>query len=97
MHKKDAGKGLAAVSVSLDDPRDMKVRPKIEQFLRQQEAAFANFVLDATEDEWQDRLKIKGLPCVYVFDRDNHVALKLVEDAVDYAVIEKKVQELLQH
>jgi hypothetical protein len=94
MHRKYAAQGFVAISVSLDEAADTKVRPKIDEFLRRQEATFANFVLDATGDEWQDKLKINGPPCVYVFNRDNHIALKLVEE-VDYAVVEKAVQSLL--
>ncbi len=98
MHRKYAGRGLVAVSVSLDDPKDAdwpKVRPKVDDFLRQKDAAFANFVLDARDDEWQEKLKINGPPCVYVFNRDNHIVLKQVEK-VDYAAIEKTVEGLLQ-
>jgi hypothetical protein len=96
MHRKYAGRGLVAVSVSLDDPKDAKVRPKVDQFLRQQQADFPNFVLDATDDEWQDKLKIQGPPCVYVFNRDNLFVLKGVGETVDYAAIEKTVEALLQ-
>jgi hypothetical protein len=96
MHRKYAARGLVAISVSLDKAEDATVRPKIDQFLRQQQATFANFVLDARDEEWQARLKINGPPCVYVFDRNNRFALKQVEDQVDYAAIEKAVQELLK-
>ncbi len=96
MHRKYAPQGLVTISVSLDGAHDTKVRPKIDQFLRQQQAAFPNFVLDAGDEEWQQKLKITGPPCLCVFDRDNRLVLKQVEDQVDFAVIEKTVQGLLQ-
>jgi hypothetical protein len=96
MQRKYAARDLVAVSVSLDDVKDAKARAQVDKFLQKQEAAFPNFILDAKNDEWQDLLKIQGLPCVYVFNRDNHFVLKLVEEKVDYGVIEKKVAELLQ-
>jgi hypothetical protein len=95
MHKKYAAQGLVAISVSLDDPRDKKVRGKIDQFLEKQRADFPNLVLDAKDEEWQERLKINGPPCVYVFNRDNRHVLKLVEEEVKYAEIDKEVRALL--
>ncbi len=96
MQRKYAAQDLVAVSVSLDDVKDAKVRAKVDKFLQKQEAAFPNFVLDATDEEWQKKLDIQGPPCVYVFNRDNRFVLKLVEEKVNYEVIEKKVEELLQ-
>ena len=60
MHRKYAAAGLVAISVSLDEVKDAKLRPKIDQFLRREQAAFANFILDASDDEWQEKLKISG-------------------------------------
>jgi hypothetical protein len=94
MHRKYADRGFAAVSVSLDDPKDTKERTKVESFLRDKQATFLNVQLDAAMDDWQERLKIGGPPCVYVFNRDNQIVLKQNPE-VDYKVIEKKVLELL--
>jgi hypothetical protein len=91
MHRKYAARGLAAVSVSLDDPKD---RAKAQGFLEQQHAAFLNVLLDADPEVWQERLKIGGPPCLYVFDRDNRYVLKQ-DEGEDFAVVEKKVLELL--
>jgi hypothetical protein len=94
MHRKYASRGLAAVSVSLDDPKDAKDHEKVMRFLKEQQAAFLNVQMNATPEEWQERLKITGPPCVYVFNRDNQYVLKQ-EDEEDFAAIEKKVLELL--
>jgi hypothetical protein len=95
MHKQYGDKGLVAVSVSLDDLKDAELRKRADQFLQKQGAAFANFILDAPEEEWQTKMKINGYPCVYVFDRDNRFVLKLTQD-VDYKVIEERVRGLLE-
>lgn len=95
MQRQYAAKGLVAVSVSLDNPQDKETMAKVDKFLTKQGANFGNFVLKAKEDEWQEKLHIHGPPCVYVFNRDNRFVLKQA-DEVDYAVIEKKVQELLE-
>jgi hypothetical protein len=94
MQRKYADRGFAAVSVSLDDPKDAKERTKVEAFLRDKGAAFLNVQLDASQEDWSERLKIAGPPCVYVFNRDNQIVLKLNPE-VDYKVIEKKVLQLL--
>jgi hypothetical protein len=96
VHKKYADRGLAAISVALDDPKDTKVRGKIDAFLQKQGATFPNFVLDATDEEWQEALKINGPPCVFVFNRANQVVLKLTgEEKLDYAVVDREVEKLL--
>ncbi len=101
MHEKYGKDGLAALSVSLDDPKeDPKAREKVLKFLQDRGATFPNLMLDEDSDVWQVKLKISGPPCVYLFDRDNHYVLKMSDDSgnprVDYAVIEKKITELLK-
>jgi hypothetical protein len=106
MHKKYAKDGFVAVSVSFDDPRDAKARKNVEAFLQKQSATFLNVILDAKPEEWTKKLTIDGPPCIYVFNRDNHTALKMpLLDAKreiiegtepDFAKIEKKVIELLK-
>jgi hypothetical protein len=98
MHNKHAKDGLAAVSVGLlvdPPPPSSKLRGKMEKFLREQKATFTNVVLLEDTDGWTKKLDIQALPCVYVFDRDNHWVKKLVEDQVDYGVVEKEVVRLL--
>ena len=102
MHRKYATDGLVAVSVSLDDLHDKQVKidmkAKVLKFLQDRQATFPNFVLDEKEDVWQEKLKIDGPPCVYVFNRDGHWVKKFTEEKgkVDYAEVEKTVRELLK-
>jgi len=93
MHNKYAKHGLAAVSVSLDDPKDKKAQQNVLDFLRKQKATFTNLILDEKSEVWQEKLKIDGPPCVFVFDR---AGKPKKFESPDYAEIEKYVLELLK-
>jgi hypothetical protein len=93
MHKKYARDGLAAVSVSLDDPKDKKALERVLEFLRKQKATFTNLVLDEKSEVWQEKLKFDGPPCVFVFDREG-TWKKFTSP--DYGEIEKYVAGLLK-
>ena len=49
---------------------------------------------DNVDDIWYEKLKVGGLPLVYIFDRDNRRVQKIVE--VDYKAIEAEVAKLLK-
>ena len=93
MHKKYAKDGLAAISVSLDDPKDEKAQQRVIDFLRKQKASFTNLVLDEKAEVWQEKLKFTGPPCVFVFSRDGKYEKF---ESPDYAEIEKYVADLLK-
>jgi hypothetical protein len=99
MHRKFGKDGLVAVSVCLDDPSDNKARDRALAFLRKQGADFANVLLDEKPEVYQEKLRIDGPPCVYLFNRDNHFVLKRdgagEEGKIDYGFFEKKIVELL--
>jgi thiol-disulfide isomerase/thioredoxin len=93
MQKKYAKDALAAVSVSLDDPKDKKATQNVLDFLRKQKATFTNLILDEKSEVWQEKLKFDGPPCVFVFDRDGKWKKY---DSPDYADIEKYAVGLLK-
>jgi thiol-disulfide isomerase/thioredoxin len=103
LHRKYARDGLVAVSVSLEDCRDLPVRGEVVKFLRQQGATFPNVILDAPFAEWQANLAIDGPPAVYVFDRGSRLVKRWPvtnaagdeTEGVDYAAVEKVVRQLL--
>ena len=103
MQRKYADKGLVAISVNLDDPHDPKAREKVLRFLEKQKATFTNVMLDAKPEVWQEKLKIDGPPCIYVFDRDNRFVKKLPvisekdseAEQAEYSVVEPVVAKLL--
>lgn len=93
MHKKYAKDGFAAVSVSLDDPKDAQLMANVSKFLKIQNATFTNVVLDEKPEFWQQKLKFDGPPCVFVFNRDGKWTK--FEPFFDYADVEKVVLEYL--
>jgi hypothetical protein len=93
MHKKYGKDDFAAVSVSLDDPKDAKAQERVLEFLRKQKATFTNLVLDEKAEVWQEKLKFTGPPCVFVFTRDGKYEKF---ESPDYAAIEKRVDELVK-
>jgi len=95
LHRKYAAKGLAAVSVSLDDPTDEQARASAKGFLTEKQATISNFVLDEKIEFWQAKLKIDGPPCVFVFDRKGRLVKKYHDD-VDYGEIDRIVADLLR-
>jgi hypothetical protein len=95
MHKKYGGDGLVALSVSLDNAADEKVRARVDTFLKQKQASFTNLISEGDPDDWYNQLKIGAVPCVFVFDRDNHRVKKLVGEEVNYNVIESEAAKLL--
>jgi thiol-disulfide isomerase/thioredoxin len=95
LHRKYAARGFAAVSVSLDDPTDEHTRDEANKFLNEKQAAFSNFLLDERPEIWQDKLKIDGPPCVFVFDRSGRLVKKYHDD-VDYNEIDRVVADLLK-
>jgi hypothetical protein len=95
MQKKYAKDGVVAVSVNLDDPNDAGVTDKAREFLVSQKATFTNLILDEKVEVWQKNLKIEGVPCIFVFDKDGKVAKKF-DSGEKYDEVEKLVVDLLK-
>jgi hypothetical protein len=100
MHRKYAKDGFVALSVNLDDLHKSddppaEIRERILKFLRKQDATLTNLIVSDPQLETFQKLGIETVPCVYVFNRDNHFVLKQKHEA-DYDVVEKTVQELLK-
>lgn len=94
LNRKHKDRGLACVSVALDE-NSPAARLRIQTFLEKQKATFANYLLDEPYSLWQDRFKIDGPPVVFVFDRRGELVRKLRDQEVDYAVIDKLVGRLI--
>jgi hypothetical protein len=104
MQKRYGKDGLVALSVNLDPPGDANARAEAEKFLASQKPPFASYMLNVKPEVSLKKLNVDGVPCIYVFNRDGRIAKKLpvynaerepVEE-VDFAVIEKVVQENLK-
>jgi thiol-disulfide isomerase/thioredoxin len=67
LQQKYGDRGVICLSVSVDVPEK---RESALAFLKAQGATFPNFRLNEPVEVWEKRLTIKGLPAVFVFDRD---------------------------
>jgi hypothetical protein len=95
MHRKYPAASFAAVSVSLDDPNEAGVQDKVLKFLKAQQATLTNFILDEKPEFWEEKLKILGAPCVFVFNAEGGIARKF-DDEFTYADVGKLVAQLLE-
>ncbi len=101
MHKKYGQKGLAVVSLTLDDPKKPKEVAAAEKFLHEQKATFTNVLLDEDADarDGFDKLNINSIPAVFVFDPSGKEVKRFTGDDPNnqftYDEVEKYVVGLL--
>jgi len=99
MHQKYAGKGLAVVSLSLDDPAEAKQVADAQKFLRDQQAVFTNFLLDEEAGAGFEKLNVNAIPAVFVFGPDGKEVQRFTMDDPNhqftYDEVEKAVAALL--
>lgn len=105
MHSKYGKDGLDVLGVTVDDPADAKTRDRAVAFLRDKvKATFPNVNLDPKSADWEKKLKTNGVPCVYVFNRDNQFVMKLPvlndkgeeKEEVNYDAVEAAVANLMK-
>lgn len=80
MHKKYASKGLAVISLSLDDPEDSKALADAEKFLREQGATFTNVLLNEEYGLGYEKLDISAIPAVFLFGPDGKEVKRFTMD-----------------
>ncbi len=99
MHRKYAGKGLAVISLSLDDPTDKAAVAEAEQFLKDKKAVFTNVLLDENPGEGFEKLNINAIPAVFLYGPDGKELKRFTMDDPDnqftYAEVEKALGALL--
>jgi thiol-disulfide isomerase/thioredoxin len=99
MHKKYAPKGLAVISLSLDDPSETAAVAAAERFLKEKHAAFTNILLDENFGDGFDKLNINGIPAVFIFGPDGKEVKRFTMDdpknQFTYDEVEKAVANLL--
>ena len=100
MHQKYAGKGLAVISLTLDDPTDAKAVAEAEKFLREKKAVFTNVLLDENYGDGFDKLDINTIPAVFLFSADGKEMKRFTMDDPNhqftYEQVEKEVSALLE-
>jgi thiol-disulfide isomerase/thioredoxin len=99
MHEKYAPKGLAVISLSLDDPTDKAAVAEAERFLKSKKAIFSNVLLDESFGEGFEKLNINAIPAVFIFGPDGKEMKRFTMDDPNnqftYDEVEKAVQALL--
>lgn len=99
MHRKYGSKGLACVSLSMDDPTKPKQVAEAEKFLKDKKAQFRNILLDEEEGVGFDKLMINSIPAVFIFDPNGKEVKRFTLDDPDnqftYAEVEEAVKALL--
>jgi thiol-disulfide isomerase/thioredoxin len=92
LHDKYAAKGLACMSVSLDQAADKDLALK---FLKREKAEFTNVLLDEPAKTWQTFFDVYGPPAVMVFDRDGKLAGRFDHNDVDKSYTHEDVEKLV--
>jgi thiol-disulfide isomerase/thioredoxin len=99
MHRKYAKKGLAVVSLSLDDPTDSAAVAAAEKFLKDQKSDVTNILLDEGEGAGYEKLKVNAIPAVFFYGPDGKEVKRFTMDDTrhqfTYDEVEKAVGELL--
>jgi thiol-disulfide isomerase/thioredoxin len=99
MHRKYAPKGLAVISLSLDDPTDKAAVAEAERFLKENKAVFSNVLLDENFGDGFEKLNINAIPAVFIFGPDGKEVKRFTMDDPNnqftYDEVEKAVGALL--
>jgi thiol-disulfide isomerase/thioredoxin len=98
MHQKYASKGLAVISLCLDDATDKKAVSEAEKFLKEKNAVFTNILLDENFGEGFDKLDVSTIPAVFIFGQDGKEVKRFTMDdpshQFTYDQVEKYVIDL---
>jgi len=99
MHHKYGSKGLAVVSLSLDDPTDAKAVAAAEKFLKEKKAVITNVLLDEDYGDGFDKLAIAAIPAVFLYGPDGKELKRFTMDDPNnqftYEQVEKEVRSLI--
>ena len=99
MHKKYADKGLAAISLSLDETDKPKKVAEATAFLVEKKATFPNYILDETTDFAFEKLDITAIPAVFLYGPDGkeikRFTLEDVNNLFTYEQVEEAVKAYL--
>lgn len=99
MYHKYAGKGLAVITLSLDDPTDQAAVSEAEKFVKSKKAVCTNVLLNESFGEGFEKLDIGAIPAVFVYGPDGKELKRFTMDDPNnqftYAEVEKSVAAIL--
>jgi thiol-disulfide isomerase/thioredoxin len=93
LHKERANVGVVCISVTVDDPDDSE---KAVKFLKQQHAAFSNYLLDAPAADYQKEFGFEAVPCVLVYGKDGKLVKKFTNGEKDQEFTYKDVRKVVE-
>ena len=100
MHAKYADKGLAAISLSLDESDNPKKVAAATAFLKEKKAVFTNLILDEKMDDSFEKLDIGAIPAVFLYTPEGKLIKRFTLDNVDnlftYEQVETYVKSYLE-
>ena len=96
MHKKYADKGLAVISLNLDDPDQPKKIAAAEKFLGEKGATFANYYLAESTEAAFEKLNINAIPAVLVFGPDGKEIKRFTLDDLDHPFTYEQVETFIK-
>ncbi len=96
MHKKYAEKGLAVVSLCLDDPDQPKKIAAAEAFLKEKGATFPNYYLAEAAEAAFDKLNIGVIPAVFFYGPDGKEIKRFTLEDADHPFTYDDVETFLK-
>jgi thiol-disulfide isomerase/thioredoxin len=99
MHAKYGKKGLAVVSLALDDVSDPKAIEEAKRFLESKNAEFTNLLMNEEFGVGFEKLGINAIPAVFIYGPDGKEVKRFTMDDAEnqftYEQVEKEVAALL--
>ena len=96
MQQKYGAKGLAVMSVHVENPGNKTDLKKIQGFLQRIDLKVPNYYLDEGHDLWSAKLGAGATPLVFVFDRKGQWRRFGEDGEVDAKKLDDYVAKLVQ-
>lgn len=95
LHEKYDQEGVHFVSMCLNDRDDPDAIAAAEDFLKEQDATFTNYLMDENVLDAFEKLGILGIPAVYVYDREGNLSYRLTGDNPNDQFTDADVEEAI--
>jgi len=88
--------GVRFVSTCLDDPGDEQAVAYARQFLQEQNATFANYLIDDNIADSFEKLDLLTIPAVFIYGRDGEIRYRLTADDPNNQFTDQDVEEAIE-
>jgi thiol-disulfide isomerase/thioredoxin len=93
LNRRYKNRGVAVVSMSVDDREDKQAVEMARRFLLQQKAAFRNYLMDENILDAFEKLGVQGIPAVFIYDRAGRRRYLLNADDPNHQFTAKDVDD----